>query len=224
MNDLLKLKIEKLPTCPGCYLMKSEGKIIYVGKAVVLKNRVRQYFQHNKNHSPKVKAMVSHIADFEIIMTHSEVEALILECNLIKKHRPHYNISLKDDKLAIAGKVHIPRGDITVRELPPSTVKVSDDTVIIGSQTEEGKPPMAMAMDIDVEVGEDQPQHAQPLVVLAETGGDDDHQHRDRREHIGIREPFFGPVGERRAHALHHADLRRRFEVWPRIGDKDPFV
>lgn len=69
---------------------------------------------------------------------------------------PDLKISLKDDKLAIAGKVHIPRGDITVRELPPSTVKVSDDTVIIGSQTEEGKAPMAMAMDIDVEVGEDQ--------------------------------------------------------------------
>ncbi len=68
---------------------------------------------------------------------------------------PDLKISLKDDKLAIAGKVQIPRGDITVRELPPSTVKVSDDTVIIGSQTEEGKPPMAMAMDIDVVVGED---------------------------------------------------------------------
>ncbi|WP_411389041.1 translocation/assembly module TamB domain-containing protein [Pseudomonas sp. MPB23] len=69
---------------------------------------------------------------------------------------PDLKISLKNDHLAIAGKVRIPRGDITVRELPPSTVKVSDDTVIIGSQTEEGKPPMAMAMDIDVAVGEDQ--------------------------------------------------------------------
>ncbi|XVO85399.1 translocation/assembly module TamB domain-containing protein [Pseudomonas palleroniana] len=69
---------------------------------------------------------------------------------------PDLKISLKGDKLAIAGKVHIPRGDITVRELPPSTVKVSDDTIIVGSQTEEGKPPMAMAMDIDVVVGEDQ--------------------------------------------------------------------
>ncbi|WP_426133823.1 translocation/assembly module TamB domain-containing protein [Pseudomonas sp. PWP3-1b2] len=68
---------------------------------------------------------------------------------------PDLKISLKNDKLAIAGKVHIPRGDITVRELPPSTVKVSDDTVIVGSQTEEGKPPMAMAMDINVVVGED---------------------------------------------------------------------
>ncbi|WP_338492504.1 translocation/assembly module TamB domain-containing protein [Pseudomonas trivialis] len=68
---------------------------------------------------------------------------------------PDLKISLKNDKLAVAGKVRIPRGDITVRELPPSTVKVSDDTVIVGSQTEEGKAPMAMAMDIDVEVGED---------------------------------------------------------------------
>ncbi|MHC8305204.1 translocation/assembly module TamB domain-containing protein [Pseudomonas sp. PB3P13] len=68
---------------------------------------------------------------------------------------PDLNISMKDDKLAIAGKVLVPRGDITVRELPPSTVKVSDDTVIIGEQTEEGKPPMAMAMDIDVVVGDD---------------------------------------------------------------------
>ncbi|WP_339467534.1 translocation/assembly module TamB domain-containing protein [Pseudomonas lurida] len=68
---------------------------------------------------------------------------------------PDLKISLKNDKLAVSGKVHIPRGDITVRELPPSTVKVSDDTVIVGSQTEEGKPPMAMAMDIDVVVGED---------------------------------------------------------------------
>ena len=69
---------------------------------------------------------------------------------------PDLKISLKNDRLAVSGKVRIPRGDITVRELPPSTVKVSDDTVIIGSQTEEGKPPMAMAMDIDVVVGEDQ--------------------------------------------------------------------
>ncbi|MBC3301213.1 translocation/assembly module TamB [Pseudomonas sp. SWRI18] len=68
---------------------------------------------------------------------------------------PDLTISLKDDKLAVAGKVHIPRGDITVRELPPSTVKVSNDTVIVGSQTEEGKPAMAMAMDIDVVVGEE---------------------------------------------------------------------
>ena len=99
MTEIVAEKLKLLPDKPGVYIMKNiKGKIIYVGKAVVLKNRVRQYFQANKNHSPKVRAMVSHIADFEIIMTNSEVEALILECNLIKKHRPRYNISLKDDK------------------------------------------------------------------------------------------------------------------------------
>lgn len=99
MTDMVAEKLKLLPDSPGVYIMKNaQGKIIYVGKAIVLKNRVRQYFQHNKQHTAKVRAMVSHIADFEIIMTHSEVEALILECNLIKKHRPHYNIALKDDK------------------------------------------------------------------------------------------------------------------------------
>ena len=92
-------KLSLLPDSPGVYIMKNaQGKVIYVGKAVVLKNRVRQYFQNTRNHSPKVRVMVSHIDDFETIMTSSEVEALILECNLIKKYRPRYNISLKDDK------------------------------------------------------------------------------------------------------------------------------
>lgn len=92
-------KLKTLPDSPGVYIMKdAAGKIIYVGKAVVLKNRVRQYFHSNKNHGAKVKAMVAKIADFETIVTASEVEALILECNLIKKHRPRYNICLKDDK------------------------------------------------------------------------------------------------------------------------------
>lgn len=99
MTDIVAEKLKLLPNSPGVYIMKNaQGQIIYVGKAIILKNRVRQYFQSNKNHTPKVRAMVSHIADFEIIMTHSEVEALILESNLIKKHRPRYNISLKDDK------------------------------------------------------------------------------------------------------------------------------
>lgn len=99
MTDIVAEKLKLLPDSPGVYIMKDDhGRIIYVGKAIVLKNRVRQYFQNNRSHTPKVRAMVSHIADFEIIMTHSEVEALILECNLIKKHRPRYNISLKDDK------------------------------------------------------------------------------------------------------------------------------
>lgn len=99
MTDIVREKLKLLPENPGVYIMKdAAGKIIYVGKAVVLKNRVRQYFQSSRNHTPKVRAMVAKIADFEFIMTGSEVEALILECNLIKKHRPRYNISLKDDK------------------------------------------------------------------------------------------------------------------------------
>ena len=99
MTDLIAEKLALLPESPGVYIMRNaENKIIYVGKARILKNRVRQYFGHNKNHSPKVKAMVEKIADFETIVTGSEIEALILECNLIKQHRPRYNISLKDDK------------------------------------------------------------------------------------------------------------------------------
>lgn len=92
-----QLKI--LPDKPGVYLMKNSlGEIIYVGKAKVLKNRVRQYFQNSKNHSTKVKSMVKNISEFEYIVTDSEMEALILEGNLIKKYRPKYNIALKDDK------------------------------------------------------------------------------------------------------------------------------
>ena len=98
MNELLKLKIEKLPACPGCYLMKSEGKIIYVGKAVNLKNRVSQYFHKNRDHTVKVRAMVARIDDFDIVLCDTNLEALILECNLIKRHQPQYNILLKDDK------------------------------------------------------------------------------------------------------------------------------
>ena len=95
----LEAELKKLPDQPGVYLMHNrEGTIIYVGKAKILKNRVRQYFQNNAQHTPKVKAMVANIAYFEYIITDSEVEALVLECNLIKKHRPKYNILLKDDK------------------------------------------------------------------------------------------------------------------------------
>jgi excinuclease ABC subunit C len=91
--------LRNLPDHPGVYIMKDgEGTIIYIGKAISLKNRVRQYFQSSKAHSPKVITMVSHIVEFEYILTDSELEALILECNLIKKHRPRYNIRLKDDK------------------------------------------------------------------------------------------------------------------------------
>ena len=91
--------LKNLPDCPGVYMHKDKlGSIIYVGKAISLKNRVRQYFQSTKNMSPKVRSMVSQIAEFEYITAGSEMEALILECNLIKKHRPKYNILLRDDK------------------------------------------------------------------------------------------------------------------------------
>lgn len=95
----LEEKLKKLPDSPGVYLMKDgQDNIIYVGKAISLKNRVRQYFQSSKNHTSKVRVMVENIRDFEYIMTDSELEALILECNLIKKYRPKYNVLLKDDK------------------------------------------------------------------------------------------------------------------------------
>ncbi|MCX7842044.1 MAG: excinuclease ABC subunit UvrC [Clostridia bacterium] len=95
----IKDELKKLPDKPGVYIMKDEyGNVIYVGKAVALKKRVKQYFQPSLNHTAKVKAMVPRIKEFEYIVTDSELEALILECNLIKKHKPKFNILLKDDK------------------------------------------------------------------------------------------------------------------------------
>ena len=92
-------ELKNLPDEPGVYIMRAkDDKVIYVGKAKILKNRVRQYFQSSKNHSAKVRAMVSHIARFEYIVTDTEIEALALECTLIKKYSPKYNILLKDDK------------------------------------------------------------------------------------------------------------------------------
>ena len=92
-------ELKKLPGSPGVYLMHNEkDEIIYVGKAINLKNRVRQYFQSSRNKSPKIQRMVSHIRWFEYILTDSELEALVLENNLIKEHRPRYNTMLKDDK------------------------------------------------------------------------------------------------------------------------------
>ncbi|MGL5767508.1 MAG: GIY-YIG nuclease family protein, partial [Sarcina sp.] len=92
-------QLKVLPDKPGVYQMKNSlGEIIYVGKAKILKNRVRQYFQNSKNHPEKVKKMVANIAEFEYIVTDSEIEALLLECTLIKKFKPKYNILLKDDK------------------------------------------------------------------------------------------------------------------------------
>ena len=98
MNATLEWKIANLPESPGCYLMKHEGEIIYVGKAKNLKNRVTQYFHPSKAHTPKVIAMVEKIDDFDIMLVEGEMEAFALECNLIKLHKPHYNILLKDDK------------------------------------------------------------------------------------------------------------------------------
>lgn len=99
MNDRIEAILKTLPDHPGVYLMKDkDGEIIYVGKAISLKNRVRQYFHSHKNHSSKVIAMVRKIEDIQYILVDSEMEALILECNLIKKYRPHYNILMKDDK------------------------------------------------------------------------------------------------------------------------------
>ena len=111
-------QLKKLPAEPGVYLMKDEDdKIIYVGKAISLKNRVRQYFQSSKNHSSKVKSMVKNINSFEYIITDSELEALILECNLIKKYRPKYNVLLRDDKT-------YPYIKVTVNEDYPRVLKV----------------------------------------------------------------------------------------------------
>lgn len=114
----LEEELKNLPSDPGVYLMHDDtDTIIYVGKAKVLKNRVRQYFQKNSNHTPKVLAMVSNIAYFEYIVTDSETEALALECNLIKKYRPKYNILLKDDK-------HYPYIKVTINEDYPKVLKV----------------------------------------------------------------------------------------------------
>lgn len=109
-------QLKALPDKPGVYIMKDKnGEIIYIGKAVSLKNRVRQYFQNSRGHSPKVRAMVDNIEEFEYIITDSELEALILECNLIKKHKPKYNILLKDDK-------HYPYIKVTMGEDYPRVI------------------------------------------------------------------------------------------------------
>lgn len=117
--DNIRGKLALLPDLPGCYLMKNEeGTIIYVGKAKVLKNRVRSYF--TGSHNGKTQRLVADIRDFEYIVTASNMEALILECNLIKKHMPRYNVQLKDDKtfpyIKITNERH-PRLEVTRRVL-----------------------------------------------------------------------------------------------------------
>ncbi|MBP3703596.1 MAG: GIY-YIG nuclease family protein, partial [Lachnospiraceae bacterium] len=96
---VLEEELKKLPDKPGVYLMHDKkDTIIYVGKAISLKNRVRQYFQASRHVTPKIERMIEQIAYFEYIITDSELEALVLECNLIKEYSPRYNTMLKDDK------------------------------------------------------------------------------------------------------------------------------
>lgn len=119
MTDLEE-KLKKLPDEPGVYIMKDiDGENIYVGKAISLRKRVRQYFQSGKNNPPKVNAMIRNIYDFEYIIVDNEVEALILEANLIKKHRPKYNILLRDDK-------QYPYIKVTVNEKYPRVLKTRE--------------------------------------------------------------------------------------------------
>lgn len=108
MNDTLRDKLHKLPDLPGCYLMRDQqGAVIYVGKAINLKNRVRSYF--HGAHDPKTELLVANIADFDTVVVGSEAEALILEANLIKEYAPHYNILMRDDK-------HYPYLRVTLEE------------------------------------------------------------------------------------------------------------
>ncbi|HDL03333.1 MAG TPA: excinuclease ABC subunit UvrC [candidate division Zixibacteria bacterium] len=117
-NEKLDIKIRNLPTSPGVYLFKNKaGNIIYIGKAKNLRNRVRTYFQSANNQTPKTARMVSGIDDLELMVTDSEIEALILEANLIKEYKPRYNVNLKDDK-------HFPYIKVTVQEPFPRVLIV----------------------------------------------------------------------------------------------------
>ena len=122
VSSQLKAVLDTVPTKPGCYLMKDDGgKVIYVGKAINLRNRVRSYFHNSAQHHPRTQKLVAKIADIEWIVVDSELEALILEMNLIKKYRPHYNVRLKDDKRYPYIKVHwedpFPKVTVTRRML-----------------------------------------------------------------------------------------------------------
>ncbi|MGW8249911.1 MAG: excinuclease ABC subunit UvrC [Anaerolineales bacterium] len=121
-SEKIQAVLATLPTKPGCYLMKDKAaKVIYVGKAINLRNRVRSYFHTSANNNPKTEKLVRKIADIDWIVVDSELEALILEMNLIKKYRPHYNVRLKDDKRYPYIKVHwadpFPKVTVTRRML-----------------------------------------------------------------------------------------------------------
>ncbi len=129
-------ELKKLPAQPGVYIMHDEkDEIIYVGKAISLKNRVRQYFQSSRNKTAKIEQMVSRIARFEYIVTDSELEALVLECNLIKEHQPRYNTMLKDDKAYPYIKVTV--GEDFPRVLFARTMK-KDKSKYFGPYTSAG--------------------------------------------------------------------------------------
>ncbi len=134
MNDRLRSKLDDLPSCPGVYTFKDRlGKIIYVGKAKSLRSRVRSYFGEGEPTSPRAAALIRRIRDIDFIATKSEVEALILECNLIKHFRPRYNVNLKDDK-------KYPYIKVTTREPFPSVFPtrnlVSDGSRYFGPYTD----------------------------------------------------------------------------------------
>ena len=101
MNKRLEKKLSQLPTTPGVYFHKSKGEIIYVGKAAVLKNRVRQYFQSSRDMDVKTKVLVSEIDDIDWVETDSEIDALFLEAEMVRRYMPRYNILLRDDKSLI---------------------------------------------------------------------------------------------------------------------------
>ena len=118
MNDTLQHKLSQLPDKPGCYIFRDDqGQTLYVGKAEVLRNRVRSYFQESASHSSRIRAMVSRVADLEVMVTDSAVEALLLECSLIKKQKPYYNVRLRDDK-------HYPYIMLTMNEPFPRPIVV----------------------------------------------------------------------------------------------------
>ena len=128
----LRRQAMALPLLPGVYIMKdAKNKIIYIGKAKALKNRVSQYFGSDTNHPEKVRQMVAHVDHFDYILTDSEFEALVLECSLIKQHTPKYNILLKDDK----GYHYIKVTPKPYRRIFEAKQKLNDGAEYIGPYT-----------------------------------------------------------------------------------------
>ena len=145
MSDIiskLREKANNLPMLPGVYIMKNErSEVIYVGKAKKLKNRVTSYFRGE--HLPKVEAMVQKVADFDVIIAGSEFEALVLENSLIKRHMPHYNILLRDDKgypfIRLDAKSEYPRFSVVGKTADGFIVKTKDTTLEVLEYTYDGK-------------------------------------------------------------------------------------